>query len=187
MDEEKQKSYIDAITEFGGPTRPIHVTQNNWEEETRKLEEDIRQSAAFEGKLEAYVTEYKLVIPHEIRHLLEYGGVITVSTESHLLLFGHKHWARYARILSKLVGTSPVLNSVARHTFGNMYRFNKLNDDGSVDIPAELLDYAEITKKVAIIGVVYHAEIHNRELYFKNEGRAAKESLLARFKKIRFN
>lgn len=187
MDEAKQKEYIDALTSMGSVTRPLHITPHTWDEETRRLEDHIRDSVPFEGKWESYLSGYRLVIPEELRPLLEAGGVLTVSTDDHLLLFGHRHWARYNRLLTKAVGLSPVLNSAARHTFGNMYRFNSLNEDGSIDIPVELADYAGLIEKVAIIGVVYHAEVHDKSSYTNKEGTKARETLLERFKKIRFN
>jgi len=187
MDEAKQKEYIDALTSIGSPTRPVHIVTDTWEERTKKLEDNIRDSVPFEGKWESYMSHYKLMIPEELRHLFEGGGVITVSTDNHLLLFGGRHWARFSRRLSKHVGPSPVLSSAARHIFGNMHRFNKLNDDGTLDIPVHLADYAGLEVKVAIIGVIYHAEIHDIKNYNEKEGIKAKDSLLARFKKIRFN
>jgi DNA-binding transcriptional regulator/RsmH inhibitor MraZ len=187
MDEDQQAAYLEAISNIGSLTRPVHMTSNSWDETTKKLEDSIRETAPFEGKWESYISRYQLIIPTDLRHLFDGGGVITVSTESHLLLFGNRHWARYNRLLTKAVGLSPVLNSVSRHIYGNMHRFSKLNPDGSIDIPTELRDYAELGDKVAIIGVIYHAEIHDKQSFSESEGIKAKNSLLERFKKMRFN
>ena len=188
-DEEKQKqdSYIDALTSMGSPTRPFHVSQNSWDEHTKKLEDNIRDSVPFEGKWQSYIKEFRLFIPEQLQHLFDAGGVLTVGPDNHLMIFGVRHWSRFQRLLAKEVGLSPVHNEVARHYYSNMIRFNKLNDDGSVDIPLSLATYASLEKDVAIIGMIYHAEIHNIDSYLKSEQPEERKGLLDRFKKITFN
>lgn len=185
MDQEKQT--IAPPVEQGSPSAPIHITQNSWDEETNRLEDYIRNNLAFEGKIESYIDSYRLMIPINFRHLFETGGVITFGTERHLMLFGLRHWERYQRLLAKQVGLSPVNNELARHIYSNMYRFTSLNDDGSVNIPYELLDYAGINRNVAIIGLIYHAEIHNKTGYLAQQKPEVTKSRLARFRKIVFN
>jgi DNA-binding transcriptional regulator/RsmH inhibitor MraZ len=177
----------DRPSESGGPTRPIHITPHSSEEDFKKLENHIRDSIAIEGKWQSYISNYCLVIPEELRDLFQYGGVITVSTERHLLLFGNAHWSRMNKMLSKEVGLSPVNNEVARHIYSHMHRFNKLNEDGTISLPLELVDYAGLKKDVAIIGLIYHAEVHDKASYLTLETPDKRESMLARFRKIRFN
>lgn len=172
--------------ERGTLINPIYHTPNTWDERTHQLEETIRNSAAFEGKFQTYMKDYKLVIPEPLRKHLCDGGVITVSTEKHLLLFGHQHWLRFSRLLAKEVGLSPVHNAVARHIYGKMTRFNGLHDDGSIDIPLELANYANLHSKIAIIGLVYHAEVHNLEALRISEKPDSELSMLAKFKKLTF-
>ena len=164
-DEENKKVSADpfeSLNQQGSPTRPIHISLNaDWNQESKKLEDYIRDSKPFEGKFQSYISNYCMIIPEELRHLFETGGVLTVSTEKHLVLFGNLHWRRMQRLLSKEVGLSPVNNEVARHIYSNMYRFQRLNEDGSINIPIELAQYAGLTKDVAIIGMIYHAEIHD--------------------------
>lgn len=168
----------------GGPTRPIHISLNTWEEQSRKLEELIRFDSPFEGKWQGYIDNGRLYIPEELRKLFNSGGVITVSTEDHLMLFGSQHWLRYQRVLSKENGLSPVLNDISRHVFSNMHRFHKLNDDGSLDIPSDLIQYANLGREVAIIGMIYHAEIHDKDSFIKSQKLDALLERKKRFKLI---
>lgn len=172
--------------EQGGPTRPFHIVTETWNEKTSKLEDYIRDNKAFEGKFQSRVDGSKLFIPDEMKPLIESGGVVSVSTENHLLIFGHTHWQRYQRILSKEVGLSPVHNEVSRHVYGNMYRFSKLTDDGAIILPRELIQYAGLKDDLVIIGLIYHAEVHEKKTYLNLESEDNKISRLERFKKIIF-
>ena len=185
MDENNK--YIDALTkDFASPTRPLHVTVNSWDEKTKQLEERIRGTVPFEGKIESYVEGYKLMIPASMHGLLKAGGVLTVSTEEHLWLFGAEHWLRMQRNLAKEVGLSPVHNKLARHIYSKMYKFSTINDDGTIDIPPQLLNYAGIKREVAIIGMVYHAEIHSKEAYVAEQAPEKQKSLRDLFRKLKF-
>ena len=178
---------MQSLNQQGSPTRPIHITPHSSEEDYRKLEDHILSSVAFEGKFQSYISNYCMIIPEELRHLFSSGGVVTVSTENHLMLFGTAHWARMQRILSKEVGLSPVNNELARHIYSNMHRFHKLNEDGSINLPLGLAEYAGLRKEVAIIGMIYHAEIHDKKSYLSSDSPEKKESMLARFRKMRNN
>lgn len=194
MDNEGNKNksglpdFSDSLNHAGSPARPFHVSlKSDWNDETKKLEDHIRDSKPFEGKWQSYISNYCLIIPEELRDLFSTGGVVTVSTEKHLLLFGSAHWNRMQRILSKEVGLSPVNNEVARHVYSHMYRFSKLNPDGSIPITLELMDYAGLNRDVAIIGMIYHAEIHDKGEYLSSEAPDKQQSMLARFRKMRNN
>lgn len=186
-DKKQQKDYIEAITSVGSPTRPIHITANSWDEATKKLEDNIRDTVPLEGKWQSYIKEFRLFIPKEMQHLFETGGVVTFGPDDHLMLFGNRHWTRFQRLLSKEVGLSPVHNEVARHYYSNMFKFNKLYEDGSIDIPLHLVEYAKLQKEVAIIGMMYHAEIYNKESYTKSQDQEERKGLISRFRKIKFN
>jgi DNA-binding transcriptional regulator/RsmH inhibitor MraZ len=191
MDEKQKQTnegYLEALSapDFAGPTKPLHLKMSSSDERTKEMEEHIRNSSAFEGRWQSYMKDFKLVIPQQLVGHFNSGGVVTVSTENHLLIFGTKHWDRMQRILAKEIGLSPVHNGVARHYYSNMYRFNRLNEDSTLDLPLHLIQYASLAKEVAIIGMVYHAEIHDKTSYVTAE-KVEKKSLLDRFRKIKFN
>lgn len=177
----------DRPSEQGSITRPFHINAHSTEEDYRKLEEYIQNSKPFEGKWQSFISNYSLVIPEELHEIFSSGGVVTVSTESHLMLFGTPHWARMQRILAKQVGLSPVNNELARHIYSHMYRFHKLNEDGSINIPIELAQYAGLSKEVAIVGMIYHAEVHDKQSYLTSDAPDNRQSMLDRFRKMRFN
>jgi MraZ protein len=191
-EENKKKSghpdFGDSLNHAGSPTQPIHISlKSDWNQSFKEYEDYIRDSKPFEGKWQSYLSNYCLIIPEELQDLFSSGGVVTVSTENHLLLFGSTHWKRMQMILSKEVGLSPINNEVARHIYSHMYKFNKLNPDGSINIPYELAAYAELDRDVAIIGMIYHAEIHDKQSYLTSENPENRASLLDRFKKMRNN
>ena len=185
-DKKSQDEYIKALTEVGSPTRPIHVKLNSWDEETHRLQDNILSQAPFQGKWQSYIKDYRLYIPEQLQYLFSAGGVLTVSTEKHLLLFGSKHWSLMQRTLAKETGISPVHNEVARHYYSNMASFNKLNDDGTIDIPISLIQYAGLQNEIALIGMMYFAEIHDKKAYLDSERLEKQESKLSRFRKINF-
>ena len=190
MDDEKQKSQDSILNnpDFGAPSRPIHISQkSSWSDRTKEMEDYIRDNVPFEGKFQSYLKSYQIIIPEQFRKNFSSGGVVSVSTEKHLLLFGTIHWSRFSRLLAKEVGLSPDHNSAARHIYSNMYRFDKLNENGTIDIPLELVKYADLNEEIAIIGLMYHAEIHDKKTYLASEKPDEKHSLLERFKKMRFN
>lgn len=186
----KQKEAEEIPVSFGGqgsPTRPIHITASTWAERTKLLEDNIRDEVPFEGQWQSYIEACKLFIPTELQHLFTGGGVVTVSTENHLLLFGQRHWARYQRLLAKEVGLSPVNNEVARHIYSNMHRFNKINEDGSITLTPELIRYADFSEEVAIIGLIYHAELHDKSTYVASQNPIEQRSRIDRFKKLKLS
>ena len=172
----------------GTPTKPVHIVNRNLEKHIQEIEDLIKGEKPFTGKWQTYIEDDRLFIPEELQPLLTNGGVVCLSTEDHLLLFGGIHWTRFERILSREVGLSPVHNAVARHIYSNMYRFNSLDDAGFLNIPSKLLEYANIKGQAAIIGLMYHAEIHSlddyKQNYDVNEKPETKSKLLSSFRKI---
>lgn len=184
-----QIDYIREISkpDFAGPSHPLYVKQRSWDDITRELEDHIRNNDAFEGKWQSYLNGYQLVIPAEMRDIFRTGGVLTASTENHLLLFGKKHWERLQRNMAKMIGLSPVNNSLARHIYEKAYRFDRLNTNGTIDVPISLVQYAGIESEVAIIGLVYQAEIHDKKSYVASQQPEQQSGLLDRFKKMKYN
>ena len=172
-------------TNTGSPTSPLYITVNTWHEQTKKLEDNIRETAPFEGQYQSYIDSgFKLIIPDQLRHLFETGGVVTVSTGDNLMLFGLRHWSYFQRLLTKQVGLSPINNELSRHIYENMQRFDKLNDDGSIVLSPQLKKYARLNNDVAIIGMIYYAEIHDKDGYLSSQKIEALLDRKARFKKL---
>lgn len=172
----------------GGITRPFHIVPHTWEEATRVIEDDIRDRWPFDGNWQSYVQDGRLYIPPAYIDLFKYGGVITTAPDNYLLVFGSRHWERYNRLLTKNIGLEPVQSDLARHIYSNALKFDKLQDDGSIAIPAKLLAWAGITDKVAVLGVKYYAEVHDLSDWNQSQAKPeAKVKLLERFRKMRLN
>ena len=170
---------------LGGPTQPIHITNNSWQERFLIQADFIADRHAVEGNWQSYIDSFKLFIPEELQHLFKNGGVITASPDNHLLLFGNIHWIHYMKLLAKETGLSPILTELARNAYENMHRFSKLDEDGSITITPTLIRYANIDSDVAIIGMIYHAEIHNKDAYVESQKREMLEDRKKRFRDIK--
>lgn len=164
-------------------TRPLHLKLDTWEEGVRQTEDYIANNKSFEGKWQSYVEDGLLHIPEEYWPLFETGGVVTVNTERHLLLFGGVHWRLFQQKLGIRVGVTPMDNRIVRHVLGNMVRFNKLGEGGTIKVPANLLAYAGISGEVAIIGVIYQAEVHDRSAYLHSQEPDEQAALIEQFNK----
>lgn len=173
--------------EQGTPQRPLHVVQHSWNEETAKLEDTIVDNYAFENKYESFINGTIMAIPDQLKPLLENGGVITLGPEQNLLLFGKLHWRLFQRKLSKLNNLNPVNNNMLRHLYSNAHRFNGL-EDGGIFVPVQLLDYAGIDdNKVAIIGMMSHAEVWDKFTYKENQKKERLEEQRKQFIKAPIN
>lgn len=170
----------------GSPSSPLYLKIDNWNEHTRRIEDDIRETVPFEGNWQAlYDAENnKLVLPTEIRSLFDSGGVICYGVGQHLMLFGAKHWYRYARVLAKKLGINPVHGEVARHIYSSVYKFSKLNPDGSIPLRVSFAEYADLDQTVVIVGSMYHAEIHDKAAYLQGQTGRGKRQRLARFSEL---
>lgn len=188
MDDESHLEYLALLgdPDFAGPTRPLHLRISSWEEETHRLEDRIREQYPFSGRWQSIITpSSKLLIPKELQHLFADGGVISVSTNHHLILYGKQHWQRMERKLAKDIGLEPVHNDRARHLLESLYRFDGLDKDGAVDVSVYFKEYANIKDEVVIIGTIFHAEVHDRKTYMETQTKISKDSLLQRIKNIK--
>ncbi len=149
--------------------RPFHIAVNDWNDRRRALEEDILLNHPFEGKWSTYIDNKRMHIPEELRGLFSSGGVITTSNDRALLLFGSKHWLAFQRKMSVKDRMNPVLSESTRSIYMNMHRFKALEDSAWITIPDVLLKYADIDENVAIAGMIYYAEIHDRDTFIKSQ------------------
>lgn len=172
----------------GGITRPFHIVANTWDERLRAKEDFIRDRYPIDGNWQSYIQEGKLYIPPDYQEIFKYGGVITAAPDNYLLLFGSIHWERYNLLLAKHIGLEPIQSDLARHVYSNAVKFDKLSEDGSIDVPAKLLAWAGITDKVAVLGIKYYAEVHDLGDWNDSQRKPeARVTLLERFRKMRLN
>jgi DNA-binding transcriptional regulator/RsmH inhibitor MraZ len=130
-----------------------------------KQQPDLPEGTAFKGRYQTYLTpDKKLMIPADYQPLLKDGGVITTGTDSHLLLFGRVHWERMLQVLRSQTPEG-IDQAVVDHLYGEQQVFSKLTDDGAIILNRGLIKHAELENRIVMIGVVYYAEIWNRDTY----------------------
>lgn len=118
----------------------------------------------FKGRYgtELYVVdkETRLAVPDAYKPLLQYGGVVTVGLDENLLLFSNKHWELITKMLAQQAGDAPGGATLVRHIYGRHVEFEALNEDGSITLTQDLINYARLNKKVVMVGLIYYAEVH---------------------------
>lgn len=128
------------------------------------------QTELFNGTDEAGQAEKRLLIPQAYTELLQFGGVITVGTDEHLMLFSAQHWQRMVASLSTQVGTGISQDQLVRHVYGRHVEFEQLNDEGngvkSISLNSDLVTYARLVDKVVLVGLIYYAEVHAAQHFF---------------------
>jgi len=152
------------LEDIGSPSAPLHLVTDTHDEHTKRLEDIIRDSKAFRGKWQTYIEEGRLKIPPEFIHLFESGGVITATEDRSLMLFGTTHWALYQRWLAEKLRLDPT-NRKVRAIYRFAYEFPKPDQDGMIPVDPRLVQYAQLVKEVALVGLVYYFEVHNKDSY----------------------
>lgn len=154
---------------WGGLTKPLYqkmsgdITVRQTEDHEVAQLRDPRW--AFQGQYNTMLRGKDLVIPERYDKLLKYGGAVAPGIDQHLTVFGGMHWERMLTLLGKHVGIDPYKNSLARHILGRSMQFDRPNADGTITLTDDLIEYAGLKQngKVAWVGMIYHAEIHNNE------------------------
>jgi len=163
MDEETKKLAL-----ANGPTNQIHTFEHSesQDEQAKREENYIRDKVPFKGNWRTAIDkDNRLLIPTPYHQLLADGGVITTSADKHLLLFGRVHWQRFQRLLAKEIGFSPDHTAIGRHFYKHMLEFDRLDEDGGITLNKQLVSYAGLKNTVAMIGLVYFAEIYSEVDY----------------------
>jgi len=115
----------------------------------------------------------RIIIPAKLREQIitsrNRNVYITRGLEMCLFLFSQKTWENQSERLKSLPFTKGDPRAFARLFFSGAYK-SKIDNQGRMLIPPNLLEYAEIKERVAIIGVGTRIEIWDEkkwEEYFK--------------------
>lgn len=100
----------------------------------------------------------RVVLPSRFRDDLVAGCVVTKGQERCLYVFPVDRWETEVNQVNQLPRTNARNRQYARSFFASAIQ-QELDKQGRVQIPANLRDYAGITKDVAVLGVSDRVEI----------------------------
>ncbi|RKY32693.1 MAG: division/cell wall cluster transcriptional repressor MraZ [Candidatus Omnitrophota bacterium] len=118
----------------------------------------------FRGKIDK---QGRVVIPSKLRNLLKNKSVyITRGLENCLFIFSEKVWESQSEKLKNLPFTKGDPRAFTRLFFSGAYQ-SKIDRQGRILIPSNLLDYAGIKERIVIIGVGTRIELWAEERWDK--------------------
>ena len=113
----------------------------------------------------------RLAIPAKFRRTLlpEANGtyVVTKGFDECLSLYTLDEWLRFEESLSSLPRTKRSSRNVVRWFTSNAERVT-VDNQGRINIPQHLLDYARLKKNAVVIGVLDRIEVWSPEVYRAN-------------------
>ncbi|MGM9653674.1 MAG: division/cell wall cluster transcriptional repressor MraZ [Eubacteriales bacterium] len=125
----------------------------------------------------------RLFIPAKHREQLGDTFIITRNVDKCLSVFSLEEWEKYTEKLDSLPSTQA--REIARFIYSNAADVQP-DAQGRVLIPAELLDYAGITKSAVVIGCGRHAEIWAEEIWNERNSCEKTDSLTEKMIELGF-
>ena len=107
----------------------------------------------------------RLIIPAQFRKNLGESFVLTKSPDKCLALYSEEEWLKQIEATNAL----PKLTNEAARRFRRIYLGNstsaELDKQGRILIPANLREYAGLTKDVTLVGVTDHVEVWDEKAW----------------------
>ena len=100
----------------------------------------------------------RLVLPAEFRRLLGEGVVMTLGQDRTISVHPKRDWANVTSALQTAPRSDPRARRVARLLYSQASR-QDLDRQGRITLPANLREYAELSKDVVVAGMGDRAEI----------------------------
>jgi len=93
----------------------------------------------------------RLAFPSRFRMSLPDGGTLTAGAERCLTLYPSEHWRKIEARLGAMDPLDPDVRDTRRRVFG-MAEPVAFDGQGRINIPTHLLEFADLTKEVIVIG-----------------------------------
>ncbi len=107
----------------------------------------------------------RLIIPAQFRKNLGESFVLTKSPDKCLAIYSEEEWLKQI----EATNTLPKLTNEAARRFRRIYFGNstsaELDKQGRILIPANLIEYAGLTKDVTLVGVTDHVEVWDEKAW----------------------
>ena len=111
----------------------------------------------------------RIAIPKKIREKFGRKMIVAKWYEGCLVLIGENNWKA---LLNKLTGEPSIITAPVRDTdrfvLGSAFELDP-DDQGRVILPASLVQYAKLSKKVVFVGLGDRAEIWDQDEWQKRE------------------
>ena len=108
----------------------------------------------------------RLIIPAKLRAPIKDNFIdrffLTRGFEKCLFVFAEQEWVRIEEKFRQLPLTKSTARSLARNFYSGAFE-SECDKQGRILIPKRLIDYAELKREVAIIGVSKRIEIWDRD------------------------
>ena len=125
----------------------------------------------------------RIFIPAKHREQLGETFIITRAVDRCLSVFSLEEWEKYTAKLSEL--PSIQTRQIIRFIYSNAAEVQP-DAQGRVLIPADLLDYAEISKNAVVVGCGNHAEIWSEEKWNENNNIESTEAMIGQMIELGF-
>ncbi len=108
----------------------------------------------------------RVILPAKFREALRDGVIITRGLDNCLWIFPRAEWYQIEDRVRKLSVTKNNARRFTRFLLGGATE-EELDRQGRVSLPNHLIEYAELTKDIVIIGVSNRLEVWSRENWEK--------------------
>ncbi len=116
----------------------------------------------------------RLAVPVKFRSLLGKKAVITRGLDQCLFVFSTKEWESLAEKINKLPLSQSDARGFSRLMLGGAMEVS-IDGSGRVLVPDYLKKYANLSKKVALVGVLNRVELWDEDTWEKYKGKTEKE------------
>lgn len=106
----------------------------------------------------------RMIIPSKHRDLLCGKCVLTKGLDRCLYIYTMEDWAKQVERISELPESDPEIRKFIRHFAAGAVEC-ELDKQGRISIPADLREYAGITKDMITIGAIKKIEIWGKEVW----------------------
>lgn len=109
----------------------------------------------------------RLIVPSKLREPLGVSFVVTKGMDKCLLAYPNNEWDLFEQQLNQLPKTNKQARELKRYFVGSAADC-EVDNQGRVLLPANLREFAGITKDVMIVGMVDYVEIWSKEVWDAN-------------------
>ncbi|MDO4554315.1 MAG: division/cell wall cluster transcriptional repressor MraZ [Lachnospiraceae bacterium] len=106
----------------------------------------------------------RIVVPSKVREELGDHFVISKGFEHCLYIFPKESWDKFVGKMEALPGSSAKVRKVQRHFIGGSKECEP-DKQGRFSIPANLREYASITKDVVLVGLADRLEVWDQSMW----------------------